>query len=375
MTDRVTFATGNALLLAINAGSSSLKIAGFRVVDGKPAAVLRITVDHRRDTPPAVTGDAEIVSALTLPSHRDDPAFVVALIDALRVPVAGIAHRVVHGGDETRECIALDAAQRARLHALAPLAPLHQPPALAIVDAVAAARPSLPQFACLDTAFHSGMPAVAREYALPADVRARHPQLHAYGFHGLSCRSVLAHLRADNAAGALPERLVIAHLGSGASLTAVRDGRSIATSMGFSALDGLPMATRPGRIDPGLLLYLMRHEHLDADALEELLYRRSGLLGLSGLSGDMRVLLASADPRARAAVDFFVYRTLLETGALAAALGGLDAIVFTGGIGEHQPVIRERIVAGLRWLGPQLQALVLPCDEEAVMAAGVILAT
>lgn len=358
-------APGDDLLLAVNAGSSSLKLALFRPGGNLPREILRVSVDRRAGVPPAVSGEPDLVAAFAAPPAGDDAAVVLALLAAL--PASRIAHRIVHGGDEARECVPLDAAQRARLHALAPLAPLHQPPALAIVDAVAAAHPSLAQFACLDTAFHASMPPEARAYALPAEVRTRHPEIHAYGFHGLSCRSVVDRLRQ---AGALPARLVVAHLGSGASVTAVREGRSIATSMGFSALDGVPMATRPGRIDPGVLLYLQRAGGLTLDALEQLLYRKSGLLGLSGVSADIRALLASDDPDARAALDFFVYRVAAEIGALATALDGIDCVVFTGGIGEHQPAVRERIVARLRCLGPGISTRVLACDEEAVMAAG-----
>ncbi len=388
---------GDGLILAVNAGSSSLKLAGFRIVDDAPKEVLRIGIDLHADAAPSVSGGPALLSAvhsavlsstkaspsaeptaIKLPVERDGGAFVVALLealhDALTVSVSAVAHRVVHGGNEQRECVAIDDARLAALRALSALAPLHQPSALAIIDAVAAAQPALPQFACLDTAFHAGMPAVARDYALPQHIRARYPELHAYGFHGLSCRSVVERLRSEglHSTKELPARLIIAHLGSGASVTAVRDGRSIATSMGFSALDGLPMATRPGRIDPGVLLYLLRQEQLDADALADLLYRRSGLLGMSGISGDMRVLLASDDADAQAAVDFFVYRTVVEIGALAAALGGLDALVFTGGIGEHASSIRARVIEGLRWLNADMQVHVVPCDEEAVMVAGAL---
>lgn len=332
-------------ILAVNAGSSSLKVATFRVAEG-------VMLEESRTTLPATDAAARVIDLLGKP---------VAPVDA-------VAHRVVHGGDEARECVPLDAAQVARLRALSPLAPLHQPPALAIVDAVARAQPGLAQYACLDTAFHATLPDVARAYALPADIRVRHPELRAYGFHGLSCRSIVERLRRD---GALPARLLIAHLGSGASVTAVRDGASVATSMGFSALEGLPMATRPGRIDPGVLLYLLREDRLDADALETLLYRRSGLLGLSGASGDLRVLQANDDDASRAAVEFFVYRAAQEIAALAVALGGIDLVVFTGGVGEHQPAIRERILARLQFLGAVLPARVVPCDEETVMAEGV----
>ncbi len=358
-------------VLAVNAGSSSLKLALFTLAQAEPRLLLRIGLDRRDGgAAPRVSGDPALAAALSLPATRDYAAFTTGVLAALtaRTPLAAVVHRVVHGGDETRECIVLDAASRARLHALSPLAPLHQPPALAIIDAIAAAQPALPQYAGLDTAFHAGLPPVSRDYALPADVRARHPELHACGFHGLSCRWTVQQLARR---GALPERLVIAHLGSGASATAVRNGTSIATTMGFSALEGLPMATRPGRLDAGVLLHLLRHERLDVNALEEMLYRRSGLLGLSGLSADVRVLLASSDPHATAALDYFVERTAREIGGLAVALGGIDTLVYTGGIGEHQGELCARITGRLRCLLPQLAVEVVPCDEEAVMAAAV----
>lgn len=368
-------------VLAVNAGSSSLKLALFEGDAATTRDLLRIRVDRHAGTPPSVSGDdsALVAAVLTgLATALDRPAsthyadIVLAVIAALApaCPVDAVVHRVVHGGDEARECIPLDAAQRKRLHALSVLAPLHQPPALAIIDAVAAAHPALAQFAGLDTAFHHGLPPEARTYALPADVRARHPELRTWGFHGLSCRWSVGQL--GRRAGELPPKLVIAHLGSGASLTAVRDGRSLATTMGFSALEGLVMATRPGRLDPGVLLHLLRHETPDVDALEELLYRRSGLLGLSGgISADLRVLLDSPAPAAQAAVELFVHRAATECGALAVVLGGIDAIVFTGGIGEHQPGIRSRIAAKVRAVAPGLRELVIACDEEAVMAEAV----
>lgn len=363
-------------VLAVNAGSSSLKLALFGGDGATTRDRVRIRVDRHAGTPPSISGDdsvlvASLATALDRPASTRYADFVLALLAALApaCPVDAVVHRVVHGGDEARECIPLDAAQCKRLRALSVLAPLHQPPALAIIDAVAAARPALAQFAGLDTAFHHGLPPEARTYALPADIRARHPELRAWGFHGLSCRWSVEQLRR---AGELPPRLVIAHLGSGASLTAVRDGRSLATTMGFSALEGLVMATRPGRLDPGVLLHLLRHETPDVDALEELLYRRSGLLGLSGgLGADLRVLLDSPAPAAQAAVELFVHRAATECGSLAVALGGLDAIVFTGGIGEHQPGIRSRIADKVRAVAPGLRELVIACDEEAVMAQAV----
>jgi acetate kinase len=354
-----------AMLLAVNAGSSSLKLALFRDdATGAVSEILRINRDHHAGNAVRCTGGAFEKIALP-PASASDGEFLAALCATLKPH--RVVHRVVHGGDEARFCVAIDAAERARLHALSALAPLHQPPALRLIDTLANAQPALPQYACFDTAFHAGMPAVARDYALPAALRARHPNLHAFGFHGISCQSAVENLRAG---GELPARLVIAHLGSGASVTAVLNGRSVATSMGFSALEGLVMATRPGRLDAGVLLYLLRHETADAGALEELLYRQSGLLGYSALSADMRVLLASDEAAAQAAVDLFVYRAAQEIAALCVALDGIDTLLFTGGIGENQAVIRERITDRLRFLG-EFNVRVLACDEERSMAQAV----
>lgn len=351
-----------ATLLAVNAGSSSLKLALFRG-DATDAVTerLRITRDHHAGHAVRCSG-GDAANLELPPESASDGEFLAAL--CARIRPSRVVHRVVHGGEETRPCVAVDAAERVRLHALSALAPLHQPPALHLIEALAHAQPALPQYACFDTAFHAGMPAVARDYALPAALRARHPQLHAFGFHGISCQAAVENLRAG---GELPARLVIAHLGSGASATAVLNGRSVATSMGFSALEGLVMATRPGRIDAGVLIYLLRHETADADVLENLLYRQAGLLGYSGLSADMRVLLASDEPAAQAAVDLFVFRAAQEIAALCVALGGIDTLLFTGGIGENQAVIRERIATRLRFLG-EFRVRVLPCDEERAMA-------
>jgi acetate kinase len=241
-----------------------------------------------------------------------------------------------------------------------PLAPLHQPHHLAAIRAVAAASPDLPQVACFDTAFHRTQAPIAQALALPREITDA--GVHRYGFHGLSYEyiaSVLPRVAPDGAAG----RVVVAHLGNGASLCAMERGRSVATTMGFSALDGLVMGTRPGLLDPGVLLYLMAQHRMDAHALEALLYNRSGLLGVSGVSSDMRALLASDDPRAREAVDLFVYRIARELGSLAAALGGLDALVFTAGIGEHAPEIRARVCRDAEWLGVRL-------DETANRSGG-----
>jgi len=232
-----------------------------------------------------------------------------------------------------------------------PLAPLHQPHQLAAIRAVAVAAPEVPQVACFDTAFHRSQPPVAQAFALPRDLTAK--GIRRYGFHGLSYEyiaSVLPRLAPDRAGG----KVVIAHLGNGASMCALDQGRSVATTMGFTAVEGLPMGTRTGALDPGVVLYLIRQEGMSAAEVESLIYERSGLLGVSGLSGDMRTLLASDLPAAKEAVELFVYRIGRELGSLVAALGGLDALVFTGGIGEHAAPVRAAVCRGAGWIGVQL---------------------
>jgi len=274
--------------------------------------------------------------------------------------LAAVGHRVVHGGVRYSAPVRVDKSVLEELERLVPLAPLHQPHSLAAIRAVADAAPDLPQFACFDTAFHRTQPALAQALALPRELSDA--GVRRYGFHGLSFEAI---------AGALPAlapqvaegRVVVAHLGNGASLCALRGRKSIATTMGFSTLDGLMMGTRPGLLDPGVLLYLIDEHGMNARRLEELLYHRSGLLGVSGLSSDMRELLSSRDPRAAEAIDLFLYRVARELGSMAAALGGLDALVFTGGIGENAAAIRARICGDARWLGVQI-------DEAANRAGG-----
>ena len=268
-------------------------------------------------------------------------------------PLLAVGHRVVHGGAEHSRPVLVDAPVLAALERLIPLAPLHQPHNLVAIRALRETQPQIPQVACFDTAFHRTHPQLADIYALPweyyeAGVRR-------YGFHGLSYEYV---------AGALPRvapgiaggRVIVAHLGSGASLCALRAGRSVDSTMGFSALDGVPMGTRPGGLDPGVLLYLVGQRGMTAAALEKLLYKESGLLGISGVSNDMRVLLASGEPRARLAVDFFVHRVAREIGALAATLNGVDGLVFTAGVGENSAEIRARVCAVAEWLGVEIDA-------------------
>ena len=383
-------ATSDALLV-LNAGSSSLKFSVFLDRD-PPEPILRGQVEELFDHPKfSARRNGEIVDEREWPEgtrlgHRGAIAY---LLDVLPRALAGrhvaaAGHRVVHGGTRFSEPVLVDTATLAALEALIPLAPLHQPHNVSVIAAVAEAAPDLPQVACFDTAFHRTQPSVAQAFALPR--RYSEEGIHRYGFHGLSYEYIASRLREldPRAAGG---RTVVAHLGNGASLCAMAGGRSVATTMGFTALDGLMMGTRAGALDPGVLLYLMERHRMDAPALSKLLYEESGLLGVSGLSSDMRDLLGSADPRAAEAVDLFVYRVGRELGSLAAALGGLDALVFTGGIGENAAAIRERVCRSGEWLGIRLDpgangsgrpgisredsrvaVWVVPTDEELMIA-------
>lgn len=339
------------MLLILNAGSSTLKYALYAEAPTPGTAALRRgKLEH----------DGSIDDFC-----RHLRALLDTIDDSGNRQIRAVGHRVVHGGADYGAPIRLDASHIEALRRLIPLAPLHQPHNLAGIDAVARLLPDVPQVACFDTAFHHDQPAVAQRLGLPHELHAA--GVRRYGFHGLSYEYIAAQLPAHLGARA-DGRVIVAHLGSGASLCALHGRRSVATTMGFSTLDGLLMATRCGNLDPGVLLYLMQARGMDAGALADLLYHRSGLLGVSGLSGDMRTLLASDAPAARAAVELFCYRVQREVGSLAAALGGVDALVFTGGIGEHAHALRERIVAGLGWLNPALEVLTLPTDEEFAIA-------
>jgi acetate kinase len=340
----------------VNAGSSSLKFAlyegdecilsgqvegiGVRpAIKAKHAGGQPLPGPDLSRTPPATPAEALL---LLLPWLRDQLG---------GRPVTALGHRVVHGGPRHGKPELVTPALLEELAAFAPLAPLHQPHNLAPIRAALAKAPGLPQVACFDTAFHRTMPEVAQAFAIPhalADKGVRR-----YGFHGLSYEYIASRLPqlAPEIAGG---RVVVAHLGNGASLCALQAGQSIATSMGFSALDGLPMGTRCGELDPAVVLFLLQHQGMAPAAVEDLLYRRSGMLGLSGLSSDFRELLASQDPRARFAVEVFVYRVARGIGSLAAALSGLDGIVFTAGVGENAAPIRAAICEASRWLGIDL---------------------
>ncbi len=349
------------VVLVVNAGSSSIKFAVFGVGrDGDPAPALQGQVEGIGARPRLAIRDAAGRTLVDRPVSSGMPrdhhgalsevgAWLRANSDGA-TPIA-VGHRVVHGGETYARPVLIDDGVVADLERLVPLAPLHQPHHLKAIEAIRASLPDVPQVACFDTAFHLTQPPLARAFALPREYAAE--GVRRYGFHGLSYEYVAAALpriAPEVAAG----RVVVAHLGNGASLCAMRGGRSVATTMGFTALDGLVMGTRCGTIDPGVLLYLMDRHRMDARRLEHLLYQESGLLGVSGISGDMRTLLASDAQAARDAIDLFVYRIERELGSMAAALGGLDALVFTGGIGEHAIEIRARVCRGAAWLGVHL---------------------
>ncbi|TDH37904.1 acetate/propionate family kinase [Pseudohoeflea suaedae] len=344
-------------ILVLNSGSSSIKFSIFAFERDPSAADLvcggkisGIGVRARLD---AENAKGEALAARSFPSGVTYEELLGHLLDWIEEHLDGLelvaaGHRVVHGGKDHVAPAILDDSLRDDLRALTPLAPLHQPHNLDAIDALARLHPELAQIASFDTAFHAGRSEIESVFALPAELAAE--GVRRYGFHGLSydyIASRLAPLLGDAGMG----RVIVAHLGSGASLCAMSRGRSVATTMGFSVLDGLPMGTRCGQIDPGVLLYLMQEKRMNAEELTRLLYRQSGLLGLSGISSDMRELLASDRKEARFAIDHFCYRANREIGSLAATLGGIDALVFTAGIGEHSPDIRRRICASASWLG------------------------
>jgi acetate kinase len=364
-------------VLVLNAGSSSIKFSVYALgLDDRLDLDSRGQVEGIGTRPRFVASDGE--GALL----RDE-SFAAAGPDghgeALRRlaswlrerlsddRVLAVGHRVVHGGVEFEAPVAIDEAVLRRLDALVPLAPLHQPHNLAAIRALCAQMPGLLQVACFDTAFHRSHPELADRFALPR--RYYDEGIRRYGFHGLSYEYIAHRLR-EIAPEIAEGRVVVAHLGSGASMCAMRAGRSQDSTMGFTALDGLPMGTRCGALDPGIVIHLMRAYGMDADAIERLLYHDCGLKGVSGISNDMRTLLASDHPNAAQAVDLFVWRICRELGSLAAALGGLDGFVFTAGIGERSPDIRERVCRGSAWLGIEIDEDANRAGEARISAVG-----
>ncbi|WP_088285212.1 acetate/propionate family kinase [Ideonella sp. A 288] len=348
--------------LVLNAGSSSLKFSVFRqptdggellpIVSGQIAGIGAAATFEARDAQRRVLAE-HAFDATTSRSREALLAHVLQWIATTQADdeIVAAGHRVVHGGRALQRPARIDAALIEQLDALVSLAPLHQPHNLAPIRILARNHPGLAQVACFDTAFHSTLPWEARTFALPRELSDS--GISRYGFHGLSYEYVSQRLIArqpELAAG----RMVICHLGNGSSACAVHGGCSVDSTMGFTALDGLPMGTRSGALDPGVILHLMRERGMDLDAVEDLLYRRSGLLGVSGLSNDMKVLQSSDDPAARQAVALYCFRIAKEVASLATSMGGLDALVFTAGIGEHSALVREQVVGRLAWLGARL---------------------
>jgi acetate kinase len=380
-------------ILVINAGSSSIKFQLFSLDAGdRLQRRLKGQIESIAVHPHLVAKDAHGGTFIdkTWPAAEvgDVPAALGKLVEFLRAEIGtlpmAVGHRVVHGGPDYSAPILIDASVVERLEAFSPLAPLHQPNNLGPIRTLLQRQPRLSQVACFDTAFHRGHPEVADRYALPEQLYR--DGVRRYGFHGLSYEyiaSQLPKIAPDIAHG----RVVVAHLGSGASMCAIQGGKSMESTMGFTALDGLPMGTRPGQLDAGIVLYLLTEKSMSAREVEHLFYHDSGLKGLSGISNDVRDLLASADPRAKFALDYFVYRISLFTGTLAAAMCGIDGFVFTAGVGENAPIIRDAVAKRLAWLGLELDSqanatgagrisakgsrvacYVIPTDEELMIA-------
>jgi len=361
-------------LVVLNAGSSSLKFSLYAIENGAVALQANGQIEGLTEAAHFVARDARsvIIGEQHWPAHALDHVGATAHLlnfvgqDLARYRIVAVGHRVVHGGVRFEKPVRVDAEILRALEALIPLAPLHQPHNLAPIRAIARQAPELPQVACFDTSFHRTQPPLAQAFALPPSVTER--GVRRYGFHGLSYEYIAGELAAIDAVAARG-RAIVAHLGNGASMCALQGGISIATTMGFTALDGLMMGTRTGALDPGVVLYLQDELEMDARAIEDLLYRQSGLLGVSGISSDMRTLLASNEPRARFAVDLFCYRAAREAASLVGALQGIDALVFTGGIGENAAPIRERIVTALQWLGFEIDAAANQANDRRITRA------
>ena len=380
-------------LLVLNAGSSSIKFQSFATDEGELRRLFRGQIEGIGANPRLTAKDSEggslVERSFSGAEIADVPAAMEILSGWLREHLSGrlpmaIGHRVVHGGPDFDRPVLIDDAVLDGLDRFVALAPLHQPNNLAPIRAIRARMPDMPQVACFDTAFHRTHDELVERYAIPEWLRDE--GVRRYGFHGLSYEYIaeaLADVAPDRARG----RVVAAHLGSGASLCAMQGGHSVDSTMGFTALDGLPMGTRPGQIDPGVILYLIAQKDMSPADVERMLYHECGLKGLSGIGNDVRDLEASDDPRARMALDVFAFRTAREVGALATVLGGLDAVVFTAGIGEKSPWVRQAICDRLAWLGVALDAAanarnateisrpgtgpavyVIPTDEERMIA-------
>jgi acetate kinase len=378
-------------ILVLNAGSSSLKYAVFKQSDAlRP--LLRGNISSLDTRPRMAVWEGEGGRTVKTDLNRDainiKAAMELAVADlaerALLSGVTGVGHRIVHGGQQFKGPALLDESTMKQLRALVPFAPMHQPRNIEIIDAARAALPSATQFGCFDTAFHHSRPHLAKLYGLPCALTRS--GIMSYGFHGISYAYIASQLKSrfGKKAGG---RAIVAHLGSGASLCAMNEGVSVATTMGFSPLDGLVMSTRCGSIDPGIIIHLIQDRGMKIEHVSRLLESESGMLGVSGISGDMQALIESGDASAQEAVDLFVYRAARELGAMASTLQGLDTLVFCAGIGEHSPFIREKIGEAVHWLGvkidtdrnwrgdenisssqSEVDVLIIPTDEERAVA-------
>jgi acetate kinase len=365
----------NDAILVLNAGSSSVKLAVFGVQRGELVLELHGQVEGLYTMPrfeardPAGRVVAEQSWDRVTLGHDGAVEYLGDFLQhhLKNHRLVGVGHRVVHGGLAYTAPVRVEAKTLAALERLVPLAPLHQPHNLLPIDKFLKRTPDLPQVACFDTSFHRANPDVAQRFALPAELHDAGVQR--YGFHGLSYEYIATELPRVDARAAAAKTIVL-HLGNGSSMCAMDAGQGVATTMGFTTTDGLAMGTRCGALDPGVILYLMDERRMDVRAIERLLYNESGLLGLSGISSDMRTLLASTAPSARLAIDVYVYRIRRELGSLAAALGGLDAVVFTGGIGENASPIRARVCQDAAWLGVQLDAAANAKGDARISAPG-----
>ena len=363
-------------IVVLNAGSSSIKFSLFLARGADLALDVRGQIEGIYTAPHFVAkgrdGATRSEKSWSEGTKLGHDAALRHLLDFLKQELAddrlvGVGHRVVHGALDYREPVRLDAKVLAKLEKFIPLAPLHQPHNLAPIRALLGAAPALPQVACFDTSFHRTNPDIAQRFAIPSELHDA--GVRRYGFHGLSYEYIASVLPQYDAAAAAGKTVVL-HLGNGASMCAIEGGKSVASTMGFTAVDGLPMGTRTGALDPGVILYLMDERGMDVRAVEKLIYNQSGLLGVSGISSDMRTLLASDDPRAKLAIDLYCYRIRREMGSLAAALGGLDALVFTAGIGENSAAIRERVCRDAAWLGVALDSAANAKGGPRINAAG-----
>lgn len=366
------------MILVINTGSSSVKFAVYRTADdGATSPLCRGQVEDidlsprfsvsGKDTPTII--DLEL-DAGSVSGHSESVEWILSWIDS-NIPgaqITAVGHRVVHGGAEFTTPVIVDKEILKELTELEKHAPLHQPYNVAGITAIMKSHPGITQVACFDTAFHRTQPKVSEMFGIPDEYFKS--GVRRYGFHGLSYEYIVSKIHEIDPAIS-DGRLIATHLGNGASMCAIDGGKSIATTMGFTALDGLPMGTRSGSIDPGVIFYLIRDKGFTIEQVEDLLYRKSGLLGISGITNDMETLTSSKEPGARLAVEYFTYRCIREMGSLTAALGGLDALVFTGGIGENSSIVRERVCSGLKWLGIGIEKEKNAANEELISTPGI----